>query len=102
MSMEFEVPLVCLIFMVLLIIIYFSKRRVNLAENKMYESIIVFSFFEILINTIIHFICALNPFDVVVSVYYDLFNVLNKFLAVSFILVCASLFCYTLMITYDK
>ena len=36
MSLEFELPLVSLIFMIFLSVIYFNKEKVELVENNMY------------------------------------------------------------------
>ena len=35
MTYEFELPLVSLVFVLILAIVYFSKKKVNLLENKM-------------------------------------------------------------------
>ncbi|MGM9881718.1 MAG: hybrid sensor histidine kinase/response regulator [Bacilli bacterium] len=102
MTLEFELPLVSLIFIIILCIIYFSKKRVNLTENKPYEVILVCSLIEALIDTIIHFICSFNSFDIIVSNYFTLFNILNKVLSCLFVIIFSSLFCYTMMITYNK
>ena len=102
MSLEFEVPLISLIFMIILIVIYFGKTKINLPENKMYETILICSLFEIIINTVIHFICALTDFNTLNIVYYDFFNFLNKILSTLFVIIFASLFSYTVMITYES
>lgn len=102
MSLEFEIPLFSLIFIILLGGIYFSKKRIKLVENKTYELILIFSFLEIIIDTIIHFICAIYEFDIIVTDYYQLFNFLNKILSMLFIMIFSCLFCYTIMITYEK
>lgn len=102
MTYEFELPLVSLVFVLILAIVYFSKKKVNLLENKMYEKILICSLVEIIINTIIHFICAFNSFEVIQSKYYLLFDFLNKILSTMFVMIFMSLLCYTIIITYDK
>lgn len=102
MTLEFELPLFSLIFSILLIFTYFSKPTIGLKENKCFEVILIASALEILIDTYIHFICALNDFSVIVSNYYSLFNILNKILVLLFIIIFSSLLCYTLIISYDK
>ena len=102
MTYEFELPLVSLVFVLILAIVYFSKKKVNLLENKMYEKIIICSLIEIIINTIIHFICAFNSFEIIQSKYYVLFDFLNKILSTMFVMIFMSLLCYTIIITYDK
>ena len=102
MSLEFELPLVSFIFLIIINIIYFSKKRVDLPENKLYKVILICSLIEAFIDTIIHLICSVNTFDVIVSFYYPLFNLLNKILSSLFIVIFSCLFAYTLMITYKK
>jgi len=102
MSLEFELPLVSFIFLLILNIIYFSKKRVDLPENKLYKVILICSLLEAFIDTIIHLICSVNTFDVIVGTYYPLFNYLNKILSSLFVIIFSCLFCYTVMITYKK
>lgn len=102
MSLEFELPLVSFIFLLILNIIYFSKKRVDLPENKLYKIILVCSLLEAFIDTVIHLICSVNTFDVIVSIYYPLFNFLNKILSSLFVIIFSCLFTYTMMITYKK
>lgn len=102
MTLEFELPLVSLIFIVILCVIYFSKKRINLSENKPYEVILIASLIEAFIDTIIHLICSVNSFNTIVNNYFELFNILNKILSCLFVIIFSSLFCYTMMITYNK
>ena len=81
MSLEFELPLVSFIFLLILNIIYFAKKRVDLPENKLYKVILICSLAEAFIDKIIHLICSLYSFDVIVETYYPLFNYLNKTLS---------------------
>ena len=74
MSLEFEIPLVAFIFILILNIAYFTKKRIDLVENRPYKVILVCSLIVSFIDTIIHFICAVNPFDVLVTDYYQFFN----------------------------
>ena len=102
MSLEFEIPLVAFIFILILNIAYFTKKRIDLVENRPYKVILVCSLIVSFIDTIIHFKCAVNPFDVLVTDYYQFFNYLNKILSSLFVVIFSSLFCYTLMISYNK
>ena len=102
MTYEFELPLICLLFVSILGLVFFYKKRVMLVENSMYKVIVISSWIEILINTIIHFICSFNSYDVLLKKYYVLFDYLNKILATLFVIIFVSLFCYILIITYSK
>ena len=102
-SMEFEIPMISLFFILMLIIFYLLKNSINSLENKIFKIILGASFLEILLDFYIHLICSVKPFDVIVSLpYYNLFNILNKFIVISFIAIFESLFLYTLIITYGK
>ena len=60
MSLEFEIPLVSLIFILILNIVYFSKKRADLEENKPYKVILISSLIVATIDTVIHIICSAN------------------------------------------
>lgn len=102
MSLEFEIPLVSLIFILILNIVYFTKERADLEENKPYKVILISSLIIALIDTIIHIICSLNTFESIVNNYYTLLNYLNKILSTLFSVIFSCLFYYTILITYDK
>ena len=102
MSLEFEIPFVSLIFMIVLCIVYFLKPKIKLIENKYFDIILICSLVEIIIDTIIHFICALNDFSIIMTNYYMLFNYLNKILSILFVIIFSSLFMYTMVISYSK
>ena len=102
MSLEFEIPLESLIFILILNIVYFSKKRADLEENKPYKVILISSLIVATIDTVIHIICSANTFESIVNNYYTLLNYLNKILSALFSVIFSSLFFYTLLITYDK
>ena len=102
-SMEFEIPMISLFFILMLIIFYLLKNSINSLENKIFKIILGASFLEILLDFYVHLICSINTFDVITSLpYYNLFNILNKFIVISFIAIFECLFLYTLIITYGK
>ncbi len=102
MVLEFEIPLVCLIFISILNIVYFNKRRVNFIENKFFEIVLISSLLVTAINTFIHVICAINEFHIVISEYAALIGFLNRISVTLMILVCTSLLLYTLVISYER
>lgn len=102
MTLEFELPMVSLIFISIISVVYFSKKKINLIENNAYGVILVCSLIETTIDLIIHIICSLNKFTVIESTYYNLFNILNKILSMLFIIIFSSLFYYIALITYKN
>lgn len=102
MSLEFEIPLVALIFTLLINIVYFSKKNIKLIENKCYEIILICSLIAAILHTIIHFIAATNTLEVLNETYYPFINFVNKILAVLFAVVFTSFFNYILLITKEN
>ena len=78
-SMEFEIPFISLLFIIMLIIVYMSKEKISSAENKIFRVMLTASFIEILLDFYVHMICSLNTFETITSLmYYNLFNIINK------------------------
>ena len=102
LSMEFEIPLVSLIFILFLIIIFYSKKRVDLVENKVFEIILITSFISAVFDTIVHIISALYSYEVLITEHYFIVDIINKIVATSFVLIFTSLLCYVLLISYRK
>ena len=102
MSLEFEVPLVSLIFVLMLGVFYFCKPKIGLLENRYYGNIIILSFIECILSLIAHIISVVNSFDVVVNQYYNVINLINMFVATLFVGIFMSLFCYILFISSGR
>ena len=99
-SMEFEIPLVSLIMLMLLIVFYLSKENLKLIQNKIFKVILISSLLEAFLNFLVHLICSVRPYEILISIpYYNFFNLLNKVLVILFIIIFESLFCYVLVIS---
>ena len=99
-SMEFEIPLVSLIMLILLIVFYLSKDNLKLIQNKIFKVILISSLLEAFLNFLVHLICSVRPYEILISIpYYNFFNLLNKVLVILFIIIFESLFCYVLVIS---
>jgi len=101
-TMEFELPALAVLLLIILCFFYFSKRRVALVENKTYEVMLITSLASAIIDTIIHIICSMNPFDVIQLKYYSLINILNKFVSSGLVIVFSMLCLYTILISKEK
>lgn len=98
--MEFEIPLVSLIMLILLIVFYLSKENLKLIQNKIFKVILISSLLETFLNFLVHLICSVRPYEILISTpYYNFFNLLNKVLVILFIIIFESLFCYVLVIS---
>lgn len=102
MTLEFEIPLVSLIFLLMLAGVYFFKPSIKLVENKYYSMIIIFSIIEVVYSVIIHLMCAFNDFETLNTVYYPFINFANKIVTTVFVMIFAYLLAYTLTISYKK
>ena len=101
-SLEFEIPLVSFIFIIILNINYFSKKRIQLIENKMYEIILIMSLIISSVDTFVHIIGAYNTLDIIYLKYFNIVELANKIMSIGFIIIFSCLFCYTYLISYNK
>ena len=101
-SVEFELPLLAAIFLLILMIVYFSKERMKLPENNMFNIILISSFIMSVLDTILHIICAANTFEDLNSRYFQLINYSNKIFGLLFIIIFTSFLTYILMISSKK
>jgi len=101
-SLEFEIPLVSFLFILILCINYFSKKRIKLVENKTYEIILISSLLASFFDTIVHIISALNTLEIIKTKYFVFINCMNKIMATLFIVIFSCLLCYILLISYYK
>ena len=88
-------PICSLFFSGLMCYVYFSKERVDLLENKMYSSMIICSFVDSLIVTILQSIAFFYS-----SGYLDfIITILNKIDFVMLVIICNCIFYYIAIIT---
>ena len=73
-TLEFELPLFSFLFILLLLFVYFSKRKINLIENKMYDVILVSSLVASFSDTIVHIVSAMNTMDALNNEWYFFIN----------------------------
>ena len=88
-------PICSLFFSGLMCYVYFSKERVDLLENKMYSCMIICSFVDSLIVTILQsiaFFYSPGYFDFIITI-------LNKIDFIMLILICNCIFYYIAIIT---
>lgn len=68
--MEFEIPFISFLFIIMLIIVYMSKEKINSIENKIFKIMLLSSFIEILLDFYVHMLCSLNTFETITSPLY--------------------------------
>ena len=94
---EFELQIVSLIFIILLLILYFSKKKIKFVENKYYAIMLIGAFINILINSLLHIYSYSMGFQAVLNHSYQII-IFNKIMAIIFIVFFGSLLSYTLAI----
>ncbi len=91
-------PVCSIFFSGLLCLIYFVKKRVNLIENKMYTNMLICSFFDSILVSVLQII-ALDGVVGLENFFVVLFNKLDFIFLIIF---CNSILLYVLIITIDK
>lgn len=102
LSLEFELPLISFIFILIIFIVYFSKEKISLVENKTYEVILIASLFSSLTDTIIHIISARKTLDILNTKYYNIIDYMNKVISTMFVVIFSCLLLYSIFISYKK
>ena len=102
MSLEFEVPMISTFFILMLAIIYYTKPKIGLTENRYYGAIVIMSFVECVLSTVAHAITAFLPYEDVISKSFNIIFIINMFVTTLFVGIFMSLFCYILFISNEK
>jgi len=82
MMLGIEILILSTIFILILNIFYFTSNKRNLIKSKPYEVILIFSLIEILLDTIMYFICSIIDFEILQINNYLFFNALNALLLI--------------------
>ena len=98
---SFEMSFISVVFLLILIIEYFSKERMELPENKMFNRILILSFIQAVLDTTIQFICATHTVAEVSTTLYDIINVSHKIFSIMYVIIAGSHLTYILMISYE-
>ena len=97
MPLEYQVPLVSFLFIFIINIVYFLKRKVNLIENKSYGIILIGSLIISVIDTALHIISSkCNEFQILK--YMNFIIISNKIMSSLFCIIFSSLLVYVVLI----
>lgn len=91
-------PICSVFFSGLLNIIYFSKKRLDVIENKMFTAMVICNLLDSIFVTILQLL-AINGVLNIEKIFVSLFNKLDFF---TLIIYTSSLFCYTFLITFKN
>ncbi len=101
MPLEYQVPLVSFLFILIINSVYFLKRKVNLIENKAYCIILIGSLIVSIIDTILHIISS-NCDEIQILKYMQFVIISNKIMSSLFCIIFSSLLTYIVLISYKK
>ena len=99
---EFEIPFVCLIFTVMILIVFFSKRKIELEENIYYKNILILTMMVNITNFISHYGASIYMVNTVDCWYASIFAIINKIGSWLIIIITFNVMSYILYISYEK
>ena len=102
MTFEFEVPMIGMLFMLMLTIVYYSKEKKVLVENRYFEIILICSFAYCILDTLLHFFASIYSFETLNTTLFGFISFANKVMSILSVTLFFSLLCYTLAISYKK
>jgi len=91
-------PICSIFFSLLLLCVYFCKKRINLIENNLYSKMIIYIF----IDSILVSILQIMAIDGITDIEFIFVEILNKLDFIFLILFVKNLFLYTVLITIPK
>lgn len=98
---EFQIPFVCLIFNILIIAIYFSKKRINIKENTYYKNILFFTLSVNTTNLISHYLADVYRDNLPIW-FNSFFSNINKLGSIFIVIISYNLLAYILYISFGK
>lgn len=99
---EFEIPFVCLIFTVLIFLVFFTKKRVDLEENFYYKNILIFTVLVNMSNFISHYMASIFANGNISDGFALFFSNVNKLGSLFIVAITINILSYILYISYDS
>ena len=100
--LEYEIPFVCLIFTIMISIIFFSKKKVELEENYYFKNILIFTLLVNISNFVSHYGASIFLVDTVDSWYANVFAIMNKIGSCFIVIITFNVMSYMLYISFEK
>lgn len=99
---EYEIPLVCLIFTSLITIIFFIKEKIELEENYYFKHVLIFTLLVNVSNFISHYFASIYLVDTLDSWYTQVFEIMNKIGSWFIVTITFNVMSYILYISFEK
>lgn len=99
---EFQIPFVCLIFTILISIIFFTKKKIDLEENYYYKNILIFTLLVNSTNFISHYLASIFAQGHITEGFTTVFSNINKLGSLFIVIITTNILSYILYISFPK
>ena len=99
---EYEIPLVCLIFTSMISIMFFCKKKVELEENYYFKNILLFTLLVNISNFVSHYGASIYLKNGVDCWYADVFSIMNKIGSWFIVIITFNVMSYMLYISFEE
>lgn len=99
---ELHLPVLAVFFSFLLYVVFFSKKRVNLLENKIYAVMVVGVLLDSVIVTFERLLVLNKDINEISDYIYTILSISNKIDFIILIIIVTCLFLYTVLISWKK
>lgn len=99
---EYEVPFVCLIFTIMISIVFFAKEKIELEENSYFKKILIFTLLVNTTNFISHYFASIYLKNGIDNWYSSVFALINKLGSLFLIIITINLVSYVFYISFNK
>lgn len=98
---EYEIPFVCLIFTIMIMVVFFTKKSLYLEENYFYKNVIVFTLLVNITNLVSHYLASIYLVNDVNNSYANIFANINKLGSLFIIAITLNVLSYILYISFE-
>src|SRR5574344_292201 len=99
---EYEIPFVCIVFTILISIVYFKKEKLSLEENKFYRNILICSLTVNFTNLLSQSLASIYAQNIIPQWFSLLFANINKIGSIFIIIITTNLLSYILYIRFKN
>ena len=99
---EYEIPFVCLLFTILISIVFFKTKKIELQENYYYKNILVFTLLVNITNLVSHYLASIFTKNGLSDWFCILFANINKLGSLFIVIITINLLSYILYISFEK
>ena len=97
-SLQFELPFAAIINLIMLVIVFFSKKREVTPEYKVFRIILIVSLVLCIIEVNLHLLGSINTPEMLIAKYSTLLEYMNKVTGILYVTIYVFLFEYIIII----